>query len=169
MLFKPSRFTWTEPRRARARLGIASVRRESTRILRLAAVFAALLMVVALFHVALRGMPLRPRPGILVVFVVSTGGLFLFFTGLSILPISVRIYEDRFVLDFPSRSRPVPFDAVSYCELTREHLTDRNLPVFNIYNRMGTQVASVLWDGQKQIPELQETLTFSQIELRNRL
>ncbi len=168
MFFKPVRFTWSEPRRARVRLSISTLQRYWKLVLILAAVLTGFAWIAAFSHAALRGLPMHFSGEILVVSAASTVGFVVLLVGPTLLPSSVRVYDDELVLD-SSRTTSLPFSSISYCELTREDVSGRQFPVFSVHTNKSSRVTTVLWDPHRPISELHEILQFGQVEFRNRL
>jgi len=168
MFFKPVRFTWSEPRRARVQLSISTLQRYWKLVLLLAAVLTGFLWIAAFSHLARRGLPMHFSGEFLLVSAACTVGLVVLIAGPTLLPSSVRVYDDELVLD-SSRTTSLPFSSISYCELTREGVSGRQFPVFSVHTKKSSRVTTVLWDPRRPISELHEILQFGQVEFRNRL
>ena len=168
MLFKTPRFVWSEPRRARVRLAVASFRHCWWPLLRAAALLVAIAAFGALGSPALKGIPIRLDVGLFLILGMSTAGFLALGFAVSLLPTSVRVYDDKLVIDTATQSRTLPFSAVAFCELTREDLTGYQLSVLRIHTTDRSRPTTVLWDPQSQLLALRGILQERQIELHER-
>ena len=168
-MFRQPRYAWSEPWRAHVRLAVSSIQFGWLRLLRTSALLAFVLILAAIGPLALKGAPVRFGSSLIVVFVVSTGFFLVLLAGLSLLPKSVRIYEDKLVLEDLHRSSSWRLSAISYCELTREALTGRRYAVLHLYGKNHSRLATVLWDPLRNPSELLEVLQAAQIGLEHRL